>query len=1428
MSRTFVFTTCLLIMSLGGVLPTTSLAVPGDTSLVSERDPNLLDVSGNRWSRASRFSVSSDGRYVTFQSAASNLVPGDTNAQLDIFVRDTQAGATTRVSVSSSGTQANGDSQEPSMSADGRYVAFWSNATNLVFGDTNSTSDVFVHDLQTGSTIRASVGVGGVQGNGASGNQSALSADGRYVAFRSVANNLVPGDTNGFFDIFVRDVIAGVTSRVSTATDGTQTNEQSYHPSLSADGRYVAFTSFANTLVVGDTNGQSDAFVRDTQENTMTRVSVDNAGTEGNNLSSDPAISSDGRYVAFWSRASNLVSGDSNGRADVFVRDRDLGTTMRVSLDSAGNQGNGDSWYPDFSPDSRNLVYYSAASNLVNGDTNGQMDVFVVDRQTGATSRVSVDSNGAQGNRLSADPAASNGGRFVSFWSVATNLIDGDLNGADDVFVRDTQSGLTAIVSQRNTTIPDVAGSGASDTRPFSVSSNGRYVAFSSFAPNLVAGDTNGRNDVFVRDTQTGVTTRVSVSSAGAQSNNDSSEAAISADGRYVAFDSLASNLVPSDTNSAQDVFVHDTQTGTTSRVTLSGGGAQANSSSGFPALSADGRFVAFESAASNLVVGDTNGYDIFVRDRSTGTTHRVSVDSTGAEGNGASNKPSISADGRFVAFHSVATNLVSGDTNGMVDVFVHDTQVASTVRASIGNAGTQGNNYSQDAALSADGRYVLFLSAANNLVADDANGFEDTFVRDLSQNATTRVSVDSAEIQGNRYSFSGAISAHGRFVAFSSYANNLVSGDTNALWDTFVRDQQSGTTLRISVASDGTQGNGDSERAAISADGRFVVFRGAARNLIDGDLNDVNDVFIHELGASDPNNPPVATPASVSTPANTSVAIALTGSDIDGDPLTYAVGSPSHGTLSGLAPNVTYTPSVGYSGADSFAFTANDGVDTSVPATVSISVTTPDTTPPSIAPSITGTGGTNGWYVANVGVTWTVVDGESSIGSSTGCEPSSVSSDTAGLTLTCVATSVGGTTTESVTIRRDATAPAVVVTTPTAGAEYEQGSSTLAAYTCSDATAGVVSCAGPVSSGAAIDTGALGAKTFVVTASDSAGNTTTVSRSYTVVSADHSGPVVTPTIVGTLGTGGWCTSGVEVTWAVDDPESEISNESGCERTYVIEDTAATTLTCAATSFGGTTANSVTIKKDASPPAITWPTPSPSAGYALNEAIAAEFSCTDAGSGVDGCEGTVSDGAAVDTTTLGAHAFEVAATDAAGNSQTISRAYRVVNPGEMIITTVAGGGPIDSVPALAAGLENPSDVTSDRKGNRYIIALHRVFKVTSAGDLSVVAGNGSQGFSGDGGLAIDASFNIPQGIAVDSAGNLYIADTQNGRVRRVDATSGIVTTYAGGGGSQSEGVVATSAFLSIPAGLAHRWCRRSVDRGDGQSPHPQSQRPAVA
>ena len=383
-----------------------------------------------------RIASRADGRYVAFASAAPDLVPGDGNTAVDVFVHDRTMGQTTRVSVSTGGAEGDGDSTEPAVGANGRYVAFTSDATNLVPSDTNGVADVFVRDRTSGQTTRVSVSTGGGQADGPS-TLSAVSADGRYIAFTSLATNLVPADNNGQRDVFIHDRTTGETVRASVSTAGDEGNGDSSWASISPDGRFVAFASFSSNLVPADTNGSYDVFLRDSLARTTLRVSVSSFGAQGNGDSYGPSVSRHGGFVAFFSWADNLVAGDGNGFRDVFLRDVVSGTTSLVSLATNGAPGDGGSFNPSVSSDVRFVAFESLATTLVPADGNGVADVFVRDTTLDTTGRVSLSTTDTEGDGPSTRPSASGLGRYVAFLSAATDLLPGDANGFADAFVRD-------------------------------------------------------------------------------------------------------------------------------------------------------------------------------------------------------------------------------------------------------------------------------------------------------------------------------------------------------------------------------------------------------------------------------------------------------------------------------------------------------------------------------------------------------------------------------------------------------------------------------------------------------------------------------------------------------------------------------------------------------------------------------------------------------------------------------------------------------------------------------------------------------------------------------------------------------------------------------------------------------------------------------
>jgi len=440
-------------------------------------------------------------------------------------------------------------------------------------------------------------------------------------------------------------------SRVGGGIQGLDGGFGASHPALSQDGRYVTYQADFTNLVVGDTNNVSDVFVYDGFSKTTARVSIPDGtapGAQGNGDSTEPAISPDGRYVAFNSNATNLIAApsDTNLASDVYVRDTNLlnPSTVRMSVGDGvpGTQGNSNSYIA--------------------------------------------------GNAVQIDTTVDAGNVLVAFYSFATNLFPAlDNNGSAHVYLRSCSADFvtcTTVPIDADPTGTQQANGGSLDP---SISKNGRFVVYTSNATNLVAGDTNSRADIFVYDRQTAQNVRVSVDNNGVQANDDSTLASISATGRYVVFTSSATNLEAGlvDNNSVTDVFLHDRD--------VSGSGA-------------------FDTPGN---IG----------------TRRISVSSGGAQGNGASNTPifpilGISDDGKFVVYETLAINFDPfGDTNGVTDVYLHDTVANTTSRMSVSGSGAEANNFSVEITISGNGKVVSYSSLASNLVAGDTNALSDVFV---------------------------------------------------------------------------------------------------------------------------------------------------------------------------------------------------------------------------------------------------------------------------------------------------------------------------------------------------------------------------------------------------------------------------------------------------------------------------------------------------------------------------------------------------------------------------------------------------------------------------------------------------------------------------------------------------------------------------
>lgn len=445
-----------------------------------------------------------------------------------------------------------------------------------------------------------------------------LELTGRLLCYTFVKEN-----NNMLHNFFIISIITLVLIGISTTYaqishmiyrptfgyDGSSPNDRSSGISFSNNGRYVAFGSLSNNLVKNDNNGFFDCFLLDQLTHHIDIVNIAWNGEQANFVSGSVRVSDNGRYAIFYSWADNLVLDDTNDWSDIFVRDRLSGDVTRASVASDGTEGNGAAADFDITPDCRFIAFGSHASNMVKNDTNGWPDVFVHDMVTRETVRVSVSSTGEQGDYPSGNHAISADGRFVAFMSQARNLVDNDTNNREDVFVHDSWTGETEIVSISSN---GEYGNGSSGWNGVAMSADGRYVCFGSSSTNLVEGDTNLDSDVFVHDRWIGRTDRVSISTDGQQGSGDMAD--ISDDGRYVTFFSTATTFDQNDNNGVGDIYVHDRLMRTTKLVSKSRDGEVGNMVSAWPSISGNGRFIGFESEATNLVYNDTNGRrDVFV-----------------------------------------------------------------------------------------------------------------------------------------------------------------------------------------------------------------------------------------------------------------------------------------------------------------------------------------------------------------------------------------------------------------------------------------------------------------------------------------------------------------------------------------------------------------------------------------------------------------------------------------------------------------------------------------------------------------------------------------------------------------------------------------------------------------------------------------------
>ena len=412
----------------------TSATVPGTNSAI---DVNTSGGIPNSY--AGSPAISQNGRYVAFQSASTNLVSTTTNGQYQIYVRDRFSGTTTLASISSSGTVGNSYSTQPRISSDGKYVVFTSNSSNLVSGDTNAKTDAFIHNMATGNTDLISKNVSGTISNGYTETPD-ITFDGRYVVFSSYATNLVtsPSVTSGNH-IYLKDLSNGTVKLLSQSSTGSVANADSWNPRISCEGRTVVFQSYANNLVSGDTNNPSLSKSRIYVEDLLNGIDPVYITGTGNDNMVYPSVSCNGNYVGFSSDASNLVSGDTNSSQDTFIFDRNTSTIERISINSSSTQGNDSSYgLPGISNDGRYVVFSSDATNFASGDTNGVVDIFLRNREAGTTELLSRNSGGTISNGNNSGADLSSDGRYATYASYSNNLVSGFSNTNTSIFTSQT------------------------------------------------------------------------------------------------------------------------------------------------------------------------------------------------------------------------------------------------------------------------------------------------------------------------------------------------------------------------------------------------------------------------------------------------------------------------------------------------------------------------------------------------------------------------------------------------------------------------------------------------------------------------------------------------------------------------------------------------------------------------------------------------------------------------------------------------------------------------------------------------------------------------------------------------------------------------------------------------------------------------------
>lgn len=837
---------------------------------VSIPSPNQIPSAGGN--RDSCLPVlSEDGRFVLFASTANNLVLASNNipipslvpARFNVYLRDRTNQTTVLVSRSTNGVAGgNGDSFPVALSTNGQFALFESSASNLVAGDTNNAADVVLRDLNSGELSLVSISTNGLPGNGAS-RSAVMTPDGRYIAFVSEASNLVPGDSNRIADVFLRDRQALITTLVSVGARSTTTSlvppNSSESPQITPDARYIAFFSSATNLVAG-VQTIWDIYVHDRIAGTNIwassgmRAILQSVTGQTNGFCHNLALSANGKYVAYQASRTSQPAGTVSGiilRYDLESGLTDLvHTNAPTSIPSAVETRN-----LDLTPDG-GIIAFVANSNGVSGATTC---VQVWNAASGITTLASGDlTNNVTTGSISTHPVLDSSGHFVTYLSSATGLVTNTLSGAWHLYVRDLLNSTTTLANA------DASGAGSTLTAVSvpSLSADVRFVAFEGEDGSLAANDNNRALDVFVRDLAAGTNELISVAHptlASATPNGMSllSPFPASADGRYIAYASDADNLVPGDTNGFRDVFVRDLASGTNLLVSAAPNGASGNGISSEPAMSGNGRYVAFRSTATNLVAGDANNVaDIFVRDLQTGITLLASQANSAGTAPGNAHSPSLSADGRWLLFRSqaVGTSVESGT------LFLRDMQLATNWVLTTASFVTP--------VMTPNGRFVAFVGPIPGNFLSYLYLWDSSLGARVLTNATTSINGITISPDGNLLAYntptqlrlvdraiqtnwlvSAMASASLPSPRFSADGNWLAYSRFESPWhQVFLYDVHSRTEHLVSHVPGGSAGSGGhSDLPNLTPDGRFVVYRTLATNVVVGGNGIARQIILYD-----------------------------------------------------------------------------------------------------------------------------------------------------------------------------------------------------------------------------------------------------------------------------------------------------------------------------------------------------------------------------------------------------------------------------------------------------------------------------------------------------------------------------------------------------------------------------------------------------